>query len=83
MREEGYHMDTSEHDDVVACEIKSLTIRYMSPRTANCFKLTFLHVEKLTNLPVNTTGLLLTQLDTRRALMGTLVNAALHHIVIS
>jgi hypothetical protein len=28
MREEGYHTDTSEHNDVVAWEIKSLTVRY-------------------------------------------------------
>jgi len=31
------------------------------------------------NLPVNATGLLLTQPDTRCTLMGTLVNMALHH----
>lgn len=28
MREKGYHMDTYEHNDVVACEMKSLTVSY-------------------------------------------------------
>jgi len=36
MREEGYHMDTSEHNDAVACEIKSLTIRYKYVRLVSC-----------------------------------------------
>lgn len=28
MRDEGYHTDTSEHNHVIFCEMKSLIIRY-------------------------------------------------------
>jgi hypothetical protein len=35
-REEEYHMDTSEHNDVVACEMKSLTIGYKYVRLVSC-----------------------------------------------